>query len=374
MSARLRISWLQAVGGSLLAWTALVLLHTLAGYSDQLRRGGEGTFIGFFSVLASAYLPWVFFTAVLVRILAERADRLADSATALRLLAGSVVFFLIPQEAYQVGLDLALNGRPASTFWDAFARWPAISWLVDGGVLVLSFVSVYALVVIQENRLAAEARSRSQAENLALKLEVEQQRLRALRGQLEPHFMFNALNAISGLVRAGDRAVALSALQQLSALLRYALSASARDWVTLGEEIAFVQDYLTLQRLRFGERLRFTLVGNDAAAAAADCPALLLQPLIENAIRHDLEGHDDASDIRLCVQREGERITVEVTNSLHPDAAPNPGAGMGLSGTRDRLSILYGREAQCLSASTGDQFKVLVSLPVARPEGRGEPA
>lgn len=368
MSARLRVSRFQAYGASLLVWTIQVFVHSLASYTDQVRRGREASLSGTISEVMPGYVPWVFFSAILLRVLVSHADELTRIPLVAKLLASAFVLFMIPQSAYQVALTMAVSGKPWSEFGHRFLTWPALYWLTDTGLFVLVFVSVYAFVVLKENRLALESRQRAEAENMALKLEVEQHRLRTLRGQLEPHFMFNALNAISGLVRGDDKTVALSALMQLSALLRYALTASSRDWVTLGDELAFVEDYVTLQRLRFGDRLRFAVRESDERARSADCPPLLLQPLIENAIRHDLERHEGSSDIRISIEILGDRLTIEVTNSARPGAAPNPGVGMGLKGTGDRLSILYGGDAECVTASTDGSFTVRLSLPATRPD------
>jgi hypothetical protein len=116
--------------------------------------------------------------------------------------------------------------------------------------------------------------------------------------------IFNALNAISALVREGDKAVSLQGISRLSDLLRYALSASLRDAVSLGEELQFVHDYTALQRLRYGERLQINIDGDGDAAQLHDvpCPPLLLQPLIENALRHDLDSHRAAA-ISVCRSR-----------------------------------------------------------------------
>jgi hypothetical protein len=368
MSARLRVSRVQAYGASLLVWTAQVLVHSLASYTDQVRRGRDASLSGTIAEVMPAYVPWVFFSAILLRVLVSHADALTRIPVVARLLGSAFVLFMIPQSAYQVALTMGVSGKPWSEFGHRFLTWPALFWLTDTGLFVLVFVSVYAFVVLRENTLALESRQRAEAENMALKLEIEQHRLRALRGQLEPHFMFNALNAISGLVRGDDKAVALSALSQLSALLRYALTASSRDWVTLGDELAFVLDYVTLQRLRFGNRLHFAAPEPDDRTRSADCPPLLLQPLIENAIRHDLECHEEPSDIRLSIETRGERLIVEVTNSTRPEAAPNPGVGLGLMGTRDRLSILYGKDAECVTSSGNGRFTVRLSLPAARPD------
>jgi LytS/YehU family sensor histidine kinase len=153
-------------------------------------------------------------------------------------------------------------------------------------------------------------------------------------------------------------------IARLSALLRYALSATVTSTATLDEELRFVRDYLDLQRLRYGERLRVRIEGDDAALDAIACPPLLLQPLIENALRHDLDRHDGPSDIALRFEPEDDAMRIVVTNPVTPGAAPNPGAGLGLANTRDRLRLVH--PAATLTAGVLDgRFVAEVRLPIA---------
>ncbi len=149
----------------------------------------------------------------------------------------------------------------------------------------------------------------------------------------------------AGWYAGSDKSLAVSALTRLSELLRYALTASSRDWVTVGDELHFVRGYAMLQQLRYGDRLQLSITGDDDTIRSGDCPPLLLQPLVENAIRHDLESHAGASDIRMTFTRTGERLAVHVSNPIHPEAIANAGLGLGLRSTRERLALLYGREA-----------------------------
>ena len=368
------LSGTKAWGLSCLVWGSVLLLHSVAAYSDQLRRGGHASLADLLPSYALAYLPWMAFSAALLHALSSRAERLRRPSFVVTMFVVLAIVYLVPQGAYQVAVSMWGTDAPWSALPRRFAQWPAIYWLIDAGLFVLTFAVVYAFVTTRANQAAHEQRLKADAENLALRLELEQHRLHALRGQLEPHFMFNALNAISGLVRGDDKGLALSALQQLSALLRYALAASQRDFVTLGEEMDFVRDYVRLQGLRFGDRLEAQIDEEPADLRAADCPPLLLQPLVENAIRHDLEGHEDASRVTVSLRHEGDRVVIVVQNPLRQGTAPNPGAGLGLKSTRERLWLLYGNAADCATASAHGQFTATLSLPLTRPEPRETPS
>jgi hypothetical protein len=363
-------SWPRVIAASLAAWGVVLALHALATWADQLRRGGAATLGGVVADYAPAYLPWFLYSAGLLRVFLRRSDRLARPGWLARAFALSATAFYLPQVGYQVAPSMASAGVPWS--WSGFGerllRWPAVYWLIDAGLLVLTFAAVHAAVATRESRLAEERRRSAEARNVELRLELERHRLRALRGQLEPHFLFNALNAIAGLVRGDDRALALGALQRLSHLLRAALLASDRDWVPLGDELDFVRDYAALQQLRHGDRLTLAITGEDAAARAADCPPLLLQPLVENAIRHDLECHDEPGEIRIAVRHGGGRVELEVANARRAGSAPNPGLGLGLQATADRLRLLYGDAAECVPEADEARFTVTLRLPASRPE------
>jgi LytS/YehU family sensor histidine kinase len=145
------------------------------------------------------------------------------------------------------------------------------------------------------------------------------------------------------------------------------LTASRRDWVTLQDELSFVREYVAMQTLRFGDRLSFTITGDAADSAQADCPSLLLQPLVENAIRHGVERHDGSCVIALRVQAVGDDVRVAVSNSVPSDSADNPGLGIGLTTLQERLALLYGDEAAVTTDRSHDTFRVTVQIPRSRP-------
>lgn len=239
-----------------------------------------------------------------------------------------------------------------------FEQFMALMWVTFTCVAIIPACSW------RESRLREQAWMQSESDNLALRLELEQQRLLALRGQLEPHFLFNALNAISALVRSDDKRVALDGINHLSALLRYALEAGARDHVSLRDERRFLDDYLALQRLRYGTRLNVHIDGDSEAVLGADIPPLLLQPLIENALRHDLDCHDRASDIRVVFSADLQCLAIHVSNPASDARSANPGLGLGLRHVRERLQLAYGSSAALQTGLHDGRFVVDIRMPL----------
>jgi signal transduction histidine kinase len=227
-------------------------------------------------------------------------------------------------------------------------------------------------------------------------------RLNALQTQLQPHFLFNSLNAIVTLLRRDPR-LAEATLMSLSDLLRLTLSQSEKQEVTLREELQFVESYLEIQQTRFGDRLRFE---QDIQPAALDClvPTLLLQPLVENAIRHGIEPAEDAGLVRLTAREEEGRLVLTVEDdgvgfsgksfdALKPEGGESlcgnsrggegegvsrpalmktsrsqppvgkPAKGIGLANLRARLEALYG-SSQKLALSARDKRGVSVRIEI----------
>ncbi|MBK9409962.1 MAG: histidine kinase [Gemmatimonadetes bacterium] len=359
-----RTPLIRVLGTGMGVWATVLVLHVAAAYSDMLRRGAPVTLRELLGAYLVAYLPWVAYTTVLYGAMDRRRAVLSERRFVAQWYVASLVFYLVPEVAWQVAAATLRNAPdPLSAFLPAFRRWPAELWLLDLALMTGSFVAIYALVAMREARALRERQRADEAERLTLRLELEQQRLRGIRAQLEPHFLFNALSAIAGLVRNNDQRVAIDAIGQLSAQLRHAITASQKDWSTIGEELQFVRGYVALQALRYPERLRVT-VDAPAAAESFPCPPLLLQPLVENAIRHDLECHQDISTIDVAVTPGPAGTTITVRNSMHPGSPANPGLGLGLRGTRDRLALLYGEAARVEAGPADAHFVVTIFLPL----------
>lgn len=189
-------------------------------------------------------------------------------------------------------------------------------------------------------------------------------RLQALQARIRPHFLFNSLNAVLSLIRTEPRR-AETALEDLADLFR-ALLRDTRNMSTLADEITLCQQYLAIEKIRLGERLQVDWQLQDLhqdALGTTKMPALLLQPLIENAIHYGVEPAKQLSPVSISIQKSLDKIEVKVINNYDPHAQPSKGNHMALDNIRQRLKLLYDIEAQLQTTQTEDQFVVQLIFP-----------
>ena len=223
----------------------------------------------------------------------------------------------------------ALGSTASHEALTAIASPSALAWGAFSGVFF------YWLVV------AADSALRFRDRYTALESELNRSKLDALRSQLRPHFLFNTLNAISGLVPQGDKAHQM--LLRLSSLLRRSLDEDSHE-VPLQTELTFLNDYLDIQRVRFGDQLAID-VDMEPKALAARVPVFLLQPLLENAIEYG-ESDDGRTTIRLSAHREEDQLIIRVEDDGPGVASASQlREGVGLRNSRARLNHLYGSRA-----------------------------
>jgi hypothetical protein len=241
--------------------------------------------------------------------------------------------------------------------------------LINGAVGTLAQYALVAAVcqALLATRAAADGAVR--AERLAAQLSDAE--LLALRAQLQPHFLFNTLNAIAAHVR-DEPDLAEEMLERLSALLRLVLQGNGDALVPLGRELELVRHYLGIHEIRFAGRLRVTY-DVDADAGTALVPAMLLQPVVENAIVHGVGARLSPTTIHLIGRAEGEQLQLVVSNERGAAPSPSPGRGIGLANTRARLAALYGDRASLDVALRDDDAVVTVRLPLQRTTEPAEP-
>jgi two-component system sensor histidine kinase AlgZ len=347
---------------NLFAWGVLSAMGT-ASVSNQLSDHGQVP--AYFEIFCESWKSSLIqtLTGTLLYTMFWRWPAPLKRARSLVMLYGatlSLFFFL--DAAYRAGLQ---NSQTAAA---ALQAVPRFEWFIDFVLVSGTFTFQAALCIWRQGQARERAMDLVEKENLHLHLELEQSRMSGLRAQLEPHFLFNALNAISALVRAHDNPTALTGIGRLSGLLRYALTASAREWVTIGEELAFVQDYLALQQLRYGPRLNVAIDVDNDDILAATCPPLLLQPLVENALRHDLDCHDRPGDICLRFRSTERELFIVISNPIAApgtaQAAANPGLGLGLHHTEASLKLAFGKLASLHTRQTDGRFVVELRLPL----------
>ncbi len=207
-----------------------------------------------------------------------------------------------------------------------------------------------ALLMLQWLRMRALART--PADTAA--------KLAELQSRIRPHFLFNTLNSALALVRH-DPQRAEAVLEDLAELFRVALT-EVGESVTLDEEVELAQRYLAIEQIRFGERLAVTWE-LDPAAGAARMPPLLLQPLVENAVRHGIETADHGGTIRVRTRVKGGRAVISIANSV-PAIASRPGMGIALHNVQERLRLMHDVNAQFESRRDADSFRVQIVVPL----------
>ena len=215
--------------------------------------------------------------------------------------------------------------------------------------------------------LAFEASHAAQRRVLETEVSAREAELRALRAQLNPHFLFNSLNSISALVGT-DPEGARRMCERLGDFLRRTLALGARDAVTLGEELELVDRYLAVEQVRFGARLAFDRrIGPGAERCVV--PPLLLQPLVENAVKHGVADRVDGGTIVIEATREGGQLRVIVENPLDAEAPSRRGSGLGLENVRRRLDAYGAREARLDAVRDGEMFRVALTMPAVEAAG-----
>lgn len=258
-----------------------------------------------------------------------------------RLAAASIAIGAV-QSALVVGVYTALEGQLG--IWSQ----PSSIAFMFIGLSVITTIWTILYLTLTTLRHSREA----QRTELQMKLALSNAELRALEAQLNPHFLFNCLNSIRGMVNENP-AQAQDMITRLANILRYNLQKDRCHTVPLASEVEAVSDYLALESVRFEDRLRVFVVVDDAVRQSP-VPPMLLQTLVENAIKHGVEELASGGDVSIRANRDGNavRIEVENTGSLHEPRAGS--TQIGLSNARERLRILYGEQASLQLAPRGE--------------------
>ena len=256
-------------------------------------------------------------------------------------LGASLVFVVLKVSVFTPLFNL-LNPGETRTF----------SMLLFGGFYADMLAYWGSIGVIHAIEYYRESRERE--------LEATRLALENLRAQLQPHFLFNTLQSISTLIHR-DQAAADRMLTDLSELLRLSLRNPGAQEVPLREELVFLERYLAIMRVRFGDRL---LIAVDAGSDVMDVlvPSLVLQPIVENAIRHGMADRPDVGHVGVRATRDGDSLRLEVSDD-GPGLGPAPGAnGIGLANTRERIARLYG-EGGGVETLVNGGFTVRMRIP-----------
>ncbi|GAB3648810.1 hypothetical protein GCM10028791_13130 [Echinicola sediminis] len=228
-------------------------------------------------------------------------------------------------------------------------------------VLIMLLLTAYVIVLLVGGELEDQLEARRREEMIA-KLAKEAE-LYHLRQQLQPHFLFNSLNSISALVKKEpDRAREM--VLQLSSFLRGTIRKDEKEWVTVEEEVGYLKLFLGIEKVRFGHRLvvKFEI---DENTLGLKLPPLLIQPLLENAVKHGVYGVLDLVEIKVRVFRAHHYLEVMISNPFDRDSVSEEGKGFGLNSIKRRLFLLFGRNDLLTFDDSEDIFQVHLRIPVA---------
>lgn len=242
--------------------------------------------------------------------------------------------------------------------------WPTAEAGPMTVLLVFAGASPLVVTLLGHYTLAAFDRS-TQAERRALELRVlaRESELRSLRGQLDPHFLFNSLNSVAALI-GSDAQAARRMCFLMAGFFRKSLGVGSQQSIALAEEINLAETFLAIEEVRFGERLRKRFdVDRDALTLAV--PPLVLQPLVENAVHHGVAHLVDGGEVTVRARQRDGLLELVVENPCDPDRPPSRGTGVGLANVRSRIDTLFGHRASVDVISTPDSFRVSIVLPAS---------
>lgn len=329
-------------------WAVLGAMETAKEFTTSRLQPPQRTLTDAIIVNFPWWFSWVLGTLIVV-YLARRWP--VDGDRPLRAAAGhTIVAFLIAAAhltfvAVISYLAIARGGNTAGadlrvqiSFWlqayivlDVF-----VYWMMLGAYHALLYHQRYVLGSLREAEAAARA--------MRLEAAAVGARLQALQMELNPHFLFNSLNAVSGLVDEGRNREATTVIARLGRLLRLTLNRGHERHIELEREIEYVQLYLAMEQVRFGPRLRFDIVAEDEVLHAL-VPPMILQPLVENAIRHGAGRVNGQVAVTVSARHDGSALLLDVTDDGAGLSVTDNGLGTGLSNVQERLLTLYGGDA-----------------------------
>ncbi|HEY0660474.1 MAG TPA: histidine kinase [Lysobacter sp.] len=234
--------------------------------------------------------------------------------------------------------------------WEISETYKAYQWIFFAWCALYAAATNIIEVRRRDQQLAAAHSAAQQAQLLALRL------------QINPHFLFNTLNTLAGLIVLGRTAESEKMVLNLSRFLRYTLASSPSQFATLADEIRMLRRYLEIEAARFSDRLKVTF------AIPADCenalvPSLILLPLVENALKYGLGGSEGAVELTIGAQREGEELLLRVEDDGGGAVGTQASLGIGLSNIQQRLSALYGEDAQLDAGPVVRGWRSVIRLP-----------
>jgi two-component system LytT family sensor kinase len=342
-----------------IAWLAFALADAARTVGFMHAEGMQHNWATLFAIEVLSWLPWAVGSLFIVWL----ADRLSGVKPALAWSGHALAAVGIGLAYTMWSYQLTLHFQP---YAPEFAHWTP-QWPTDFYENLMATVALYVCVLLSHWLIESRARiSARDTEVAQLHKQLAQAQLLALRSQIEPHFLFNTLNAVAGLIREGRADAAVQTIVQLSDFLRGTLSEANRQEVSLGDEMEFARRYLTIQQTRFVDRLQLDIQVQDGLQNAA-VPNLILQPLVENAVKHGIAKRKEGGAVRVAASAAGETLNLYIANdgpSL-PDNWSERHYSIGIANVCQRLRSLYGDASSFdIRNRTGGGVEVAIRIPL----------
>jgi two-component system, LytTR family, sensor kinase len=342
-----------------IAWVAFAIADAAKTVGSMRGEGMHHNWTLLFTIEALSWLPWAVGSLAIVWL----AGRLRGMRPAIEW-GGHLVAALGIGLASTVWFEQVFQRSHA--YAPDFPHW-APQWPTDFYDNLLTTAVLYVCVLLSYKLIVSRATiSAHETEVAQLNEQVASAHLRALRSQIEPHFLFNALNAVAGLIREGRADAAVTMIVQLSDFLRRTLSEANRQEVSLADEIEFARRYLTIQQARFTDRLRIDFDVQEGLQNAA-VPNLILQPLVENAVKHGIAKRKEGGAVRVAAFADGDALDLYVANDGPnlPDDWNERERGIGISNVCRRLRSLYGDASTFnIRNRVGGGVEVAIRIPL----------
>jgi two-component system LytT family sensor kinase len=341
-------------------WLGLALFDATQTVFVMRSEGMHHAWVRLFITLLVGWLPWACATPLVLRLGRQHPLSQWTHISTWAIHIGACLTIGLAYAAWRALLEVLLNpwANPTPIPFEA-------AWLKEFENGLLAHFILYGTVLAVGSGLDSRERlAQQQTEAARLSEQLSKAQLRALRHQIEPHFLFNSLNAIAGLVRENRNDDAVSMIAGLSDFLRRILKDSHRQEVPLAEEMDFLQRYLDVQKVRFADRLHLC-VDVPQELLVAQVPNLILQPMVENAVKHGIAKRAQGGTIRIRASRLNAMLTLSIFNdgpSLTADWETT-GSGIGISNVRTRLRSLYGDSFDLRLQNQDNGVEVSVSVP-----------
>jgi sensor histidine kinase YesM len=354
---------------ALIAWSIIGFVHSTSRFADKMKYQPESEFslidMGLFML---SYSFWISITLVLIYIFKKIAFPFA-----VKTLTWMFFIILVCWLPLYFSMDYAastmIDGGSFTDFQAKIINTSSSGIFFYAVVYALTFAACLGIVLTEKTNLSNQLNASLKQQRTEDALILSKQKMQLMQSQLSPHFLFNCLGAISGLARTGEKVKIVEATARVGDLLRFTVSNSAVEFITIEEELSFVEDYVALQKLRFDRRFLF-----NASISLPDkqltCPPFTIQPLIENAFCHAVEATEETINIDFTVTYDHSSVLFTVCNTVYTNQHKSNGSGTGLLNLRSRLTHLYNNRFSLNIEPKDSLFTVKLCLPIDREEKR----